>query len=323
MNNNVNDKNYINLTPFKGWVLENFPFIEADFDCITNYQLICKLTEYLNNVISNQNQVQELGTELVTAYNELLNYVNTYFDNLDVQQEVNNKLDDMAQDGTLTDLIAGYVDPVIDNFKEDINTQMRNQNSEIAQIDTKVDSVASGSPLVASSTSGMTETDRIYVNTTNGYWYYYDGTEWTQGGVYQSTSVSENDPIISELIENVDNLEDCFDIIIGKNKFNGDIRVGGYNTTTGAYESTNQNVRCNTNPVIVKPSTTYYVSDNGSAKNVLCFYYQADGTFISYESARNTFTTPNNCGLFNFYAGSLSNIRGGTGWLLSHAPGCR
>ena len=109
LNNKVNDKTYIPLPPFKGWVLENFPFIESDFDCITNYQLLCKITEYLNNVINNQNQVQDLGTELVTAYNQLLDYINNYFDNLDVQEEINNKLDNMAEDGTLIRLMAEYL----------------------------------------------------------------------------------------------------------------------------------------------------------------------------------------------------------------------
>ena len=31
------------LPPFKWYVLQNFPFIEADFDAITNYQLLCTL----------------------------------------------------------------------------------------------------------------------------------------------------------------------------------------------------------------------------------------------------------------------------------------
>jgi len=187
MNNEVNDKTYIKLTPFKGWVLENFPFIESDFDCITNYQLLCKIDEYLNNVISNQNQVQKLGTELVNAYNQLLNYVNNYFDNLDVQEEINNKLDAMAEDGSLTNLIKDYVDPIQEEFEDSINNR-------IIVMENKVNAATSGSPLVASSTSGMTDTTRVYVNTTDGYWYYYNGTAWVQGGIYQSSedSISVN-----------------------------------------------------------------------------------------------------------------------------------
>lgn len=130
-NNKINDKTYIPLPPFKGWVLENFPFIESDFDCITNYQLLCKITEYLNNVISNQNQVQELGTELVNGYNNLLDYVNNYFDNLDVQDEINNKLDSMVEDGTLQEIITSYIDSNVTWTFDSIN-DMKQANNLIA-----------------------------------------------------------------------------------------------------------------------------------------------------------------------------------------------
>ena len=40
-----------------------------------------------------------------------------------------------------------------------------------------------GSPLVASSTSEMTDTTKVYVNTTDGHWYYYDGSSWSDGSV--------------------------------------------------------------------------------------------------------------------------------------------
>lgn len=60
-------------------------------------------------------------------------------------------------------------------------------NDNISSLDAKVNSLASGSPLVASSVSGMTQTDKVYVNTSDGKWYYYDGDSWEIGGVYQAT----------------------------------------------------------------------------------------------------------------------------------------
>ena len=36
---------------FTGWVLENFPFIESDFDAITMYQIICKIVEQLESMV--------------------------------------------------------------------------------------------------------------------------------------------------------------------------------------------------------------------------------------------------------------------------------
>lgn len=43
------------------------------------------------------------------AFDELKAFVNDYFDNLDVQQEINNKIDDLVLNGTLSELIAPYV----------------------------------------------------------------------------------------------------------------------------------------------------------------------------------------------------------------------
>lgn len=47
--------------------------------------------------------------ELQNKYIELKSYVDSYFNNLDVQEEVNNKLDDMAESGELADIIAQYL----------------------------------------------------------------------------------------------------------------------------------------------------------------------------------------------------------------------
>ena len=70
-------------------------------------------------------------------------------------------------------------------------------DTEIATLESKV-----GSPLIASTVSEMTETDRVYVYTgsetgyTSGNWYYYDGTAWTSGGVYNAVAI-ETDTTLS------------------------------------------------------------------------------------------------------------------------------
>ena len=98
----MNKFDYKNLTPFKWFVLENFPFIEADFDALTEWQLFCKLGKELNKIINSTNI---LGTQVET----LTDYVKNYFDNLDVQEEINNKLNEMVEDGTLQEIITAYL----------------------------------------------------------------------------------------------------------------------------------------------------------------------------------------------------------------------
>lgn len=106
----MNKFNYKNLCPFKWFVLQNFPFIEADFDAITNWQLFCKLGEEMNKIIEKVNQAGEQTENLTNAFIDLQNYVNNYFENLDIQTEVNNKLDEMAEGGELAELIGQYLE---------------------------------------------------------------------------------------------------------------------------------------------------------------------------------------------------------------------
>ena len=98
----MNKFEYKKLTPFKWFVLENFPFIEADFDALTDWQLFCKLGKEINKILNSTNA---LGTQVET----LTEYVSNYFENLDVQNEINNKLDEMAQNGELQEIITQYI----------------------------------------------------------------------------------------------------------------------------------------------------------------------------------------------------------------------
>jgi glycerophosphoryl diester phosphodiesterase len=106
----MNKFEYKNLTPFKWFVLENFPFIEADFDALTEWQLFCKLGKEMNKIITSENTLGTQVESVTNAFIELQNYVNNYFDNLDIQEEVNEKLNQMAQSGELTEIIAQYLE---------------------------------------------------------------------------------------------------------------------------------------------------------------------------------------------------------------------
>ena len=49
-------------------------------------------------------------TELQQKFVELVNFVETYFDDLDIQEEVNTKLDEMAESGELAELVSQYLE---------------------------------------------------------------------------------------------------------------------------------------------------------------------------------------------------------------------
>ena len=56
-----------------------------------------------------ENSVNDTVADFIDQFNQLHQYVHDYFDNLDVQQEINNKLDALVQDGTIETILANYL----------------------------------------------------------------------------------------------------------------------------------------------------------------------------------------------------------------------
>lgn len=106
---------------FRNWVLQNFPYIEDDFDALTDYQLFCKICGY---VLKYSKDNKEMRKQI----DDMLNY----FNNLDVQEEINNKLDEMAEDGTLADIIN---EEIFENLNNEINYNKSHQLSDSVQTD--------------------------------------------------------------------------------------------------------------------------------------------------------------------------------------------
>lgn len=79
---------------------------------------------------------------------------------------------------------------------------------------------AVGSPLVANTASAMTDQTKIYVYTgsetgyTAGHWYYYNGTAWVDGGVYNSIAVETDKTLtVSDKAADAKVVGDFFDSI--------------------------------------------------------------------------------------------------------------
>ena len=86
---------YTNQGTFRFWCQKVIPLVYDD--SLSYYELLCKVVNYLNNVIEDLKKMGEDTTNLYNAFEQLQNYVNNYFDNLDVQEEINKKLDEMAK----------------------------------------------------------------------------------------------------------------------------------------------------------------------------------------------------------------------------------
>lgn len=97
------------LPPFKSWLASNIPAVYDN--TMTYYEELCALIKYLQDVvIPALNHNAKAVTTISTAVEQLKKYVEDYFKNLDVQEEINNKLDQMAADGTLQEIITAYLE---------------------------------------------------------------------------------------------------------------------------------------------------------------------------------------------------------------------
>lgn len=80
--------------PFQLWVLNNFPFTIDDWDSVTQYQMLCKCLGALKEQL-------DINSDLYKRITDL--------ENLDLQDEVNNKIDEMAESGQLQEIITEYL----------------------------------------------------------------------------------------------------------------------------------------------------------------------------------------------------------------------
>lgn len=134
MTENLNLKTVetVDTRPFRKLVMTIGELPTSFVESMTYYELLAWFTNYLETVIiptvnnngeaveelqekyvelktNTEQEITDFETELTTLFNQLQDYVDNYFNNLDVQEEINNKLDAMAEAGTLQEIITQYI----------------------------------------------------------------------------------------------------------------------------------------------------------------------------------------------------------------------
>ena len=160
-------KEYKELSYFKRWTLENYPFIEADFDAITEYQLYCKIVEYLNKCIYNIKLMETSVEEVEKQVADLKAYVDEYLvDITDIKEEIeaiknsistltsevvslNNKIDQV--DLKVTNLKT-YTDNLVTN---NFNTLKNYVDYQDSLLDDKIENIVIGNILIYDPTTGL------------------------------------------------------------------------------------------------------------------------------------------------------------------------
>lgn len=132
------------VKPFRFWCQKVLPLVYDD--SLSYYELLNKVVDYLNRTIEDVNSVIQLTEDfteeqaeayaeftadieqtvdtLTNSFNTLHDFVDNYFDNLDVQEEIDNKLDEMAIDGTLYNMFA----PIAEDAIPTLVTQWLNEH---------------------------------------------------------------------------------------------------------------------------------------------------------------------------------------------------
>lgn len=118
-------KPYKSVRPFMAWCQKVLPTIYDD--SLSYYELLSRLLMYIKDTISNIDGFYDDINELNETYRKLEEYVNSYFDSLDVPSEVRSEveqtLDNMASSGELATMLYQFF-----NFRLNIKFAVDNLN---------------------------------------------------------------------------------------------------------------------------------------------------------------------------------------------------
>ena len=105
---------YTELRPFRYWCQKVLPLVYDD--SLSYMELLCKVVDYLNKTMHDVDTLHTDVVQLHAAYIQLQQYVNMYFENLDIQPEIDKKLDEMAKSGALLNIIKPSVIDEVNNW---------------------------------------------------------------------------------------------------------------------------------------------------------------------------------------------------------------
>ena len=153
--------------------LTNFPYIEDDFDALTDYGLICKVVEHLNKLIENSNLQNETITELYDNFVLLKQYVDQYVVDIDdVKAEIElikqtlvvleNAINKNAMD------IGNVRTELLEIINNNYNTLKQYIDYQDAILDDKITNIQIGEISVYNPTNGLLEPLQDVINSLYG-----------------------------------------------------------------------------------------------------------------------------------------------------------
>ena len=183
------------------------------------------------------------------------------------------------------------IDKKLEETKELVDGAGAASKQEVEEVKSSLEQKANksdvGTPLIVSSVNEMLDKTKVYVNTTDGKWYTFNGSYWKDGGLYNSQGIADKsiNPIKTTF----------FNITYGKNLLNKNdpnVLFGKYiNDANGVVTNALYN---ETGYISVEPNRNYAISDKGR----IIKFYNENKQFISSIKNPTTsnayFTTPDN-----------------------------
>ena len=161
--NNKTDIDVQYVSPLKKICMTIGELPSSYLETMSYYEMLVWFTEFLRNqVIPTVNNNAEAVQELQSLYEELRTYVNNYFDNLDIQDEVNNKIDAMVTDGTMDLIINQEVFGEINDTLDIMNSDEIIFNGDSWGDETTEWTYLLRNKLVSNSTHGLTN-DKVHI----------------------------------------------------------------------------------------------------------------------------------------------------------------
>lgn len=154
------------------------------------------------------------------------------------------------------------------------NDSVVSKKADKSYVDTKVNAVASGTPIPVSSIDEMTDTTKTYLLTTDGYWYYHNGTTWAKGGVYQATEIQDGSVNLKKLGNDLDFVSSIYKKKVIDYESGS---IDGYGTTVS------NNARARTiSSIYVKKGYVLHLNDDNYLYSIAS--YDSNNIFISQAS---------------------------------------
>ena len=216
---------------------------------------------------------------------------------------IENKVEEL--DGASGDVeqVRTELTAQIEGVETELSGSIDALDERVAQAEAAV-----GAPMVASTVAGMTDHTKVYVYTgsetgyTSGNWYYWNGSAWTSGGVYNAVAVDTDKTLsvankaadgkkvgdeISELKSDINNVEDVLeDIGVEGGKIELPIITtwGKYITGQGVIDTAAGNNGVSVGNVT--PETTYYISASASFTQPYFAWYNDNMELVELGTLR-------------------------------------